>query len=56
VFSSSILTLVDDIKAFNAYQNAPNHSDALSSGNSTTTSHDYVPYVSSNCPCASSLT
>jgi len=39
VFSSSVLTLIDDIEAFNAYQNNPGRS----SHNSTTPSHDYVP-------------
>jgi len=43
VFSSSIMTLVDDVKAFNSYQNGPSHSAGVSSGNSTTVSHDYVP-------------
>jgi len=37
------MTLVGDVKAFNSYQNDPSRSDALSSNNSTTMSHDYVP-------------
>ena len=56
VFSSSIMTLVEDVKAFNSYQNGSNHSAGVSSGNSTTVSHDYVPYVHIDGPCASSLT
>jgi len=43
VFSSSIMTLVDDVEAFNSFQNAPNSSGTLSSDNSTTIAHDYVP-------------
>lgn len=45
VFSSSIMTLVDDVEAFNKYQNSP-ISNTTSSDNSTAFSHDYVPYVS----------
>lgn len=56
VFSSSIMTLVEDVKAFNSFQNGPNHSAGVSSDNSTTTSHDYVPYVHLDGPCASTLT
>jgi hypothetical protein len=42
VFSSSIMTLVEDVKAFNTFQNG--HAvDELSSDNSTTISRDYVP-------------
>jgi len=43
VFSSSIMTLVEDVRAFNTYQNDPNHSDPDPAHNSTTMSHDYVP-------------
>lgn len=42
VFSSSILTLVNDVQAFNAYQNDPSRT-ASSGMNSTNVSHDYVP-------------
>lgn len=55
VFSSSIMTLVEDVKAFNSFQNGPNHAAGVTSGNSTV-SHDYVPYVHLDGPCASSLT
>jgi len=37
------MTLVEDVRAFNSYQNDSSRSDALSSNNSTTMSHDYVP-------------
>jgi len=43
VFSSSIMTLVEDVEAFNAYQNGHDRMDTHSSDNSTTVSHDYVP-------------
>jgi len=43
VFGSSIMTLVQDVQAFNAYQNDPNRSDALSRSNSTDVSRDYIP-------------
>ena len=49
------MTLVDDVKAFNYFQNDPSLEDAFSSHNSTT-SHDYVPCVSFDGPCASLLT
>ena len=47
VFSSSIMTLVEDVKAFNSFQNGSESSGsgATSSDNSTAISHDYVPYV-----------
>jgi len=43
VFSSSILTLVEDVKAFNAYQDNSDPTNSPASHNSTTISHDYVP-------------
>jgi len=43
VFSSSIMTLVKDVEAFNSFQNDPNRSDAFSSSNSTAAGHDYIP-------------
>jgi hypothetical protein len=45
VFSSSIMTLVDDVEAFSSYQNDPSRLNPPSSDNSTTVSHDYIPYV-----------
>jgi hypothetical protein len=43
VFSSSIMTLVQDVEAFNSYQNDPERSNALPSNSSTAFSHDYIP-------------
>ena len=42
------MTLVEDVRAFNTYQNDPNKSDPVSAHNSTTVNHDYVPYVPSS--------
>lgn len=50
------MTLVDDVKAFNAYQNNPDSSNASHMGNSTVMSQDYIPYVYSDDPYASLLT
>jgi hypothetical protein len=43
VFSSSIMTLVHDVEAFNSYQNNPSRTNVHSSDNSTTVSRDYIP-------------
>lgn len=43
VFGSSIMTLVQDVQAFNSFQNDPNRSNASPSDNSTSASHDYIP-------------
>jgi len=37
------MTLVDDVEAFNSYQNDPSRSNASSSNSSMTASHDYIP-------------
>ena len=56
VFSSSIMTLVEDVKAFNSFQDDPDSSHTVSSDNSTTISHDYVPCVPFDGQCTSPLT